>query len=251
MVAQAVHEGRVPGVQIVAVAGSGAASASARETAALVNARVVEPRALAGRVDWVVEAAGASAVHDVLPTLWGAGVHTVVMSIGAMLDPEVERAAARFRAAGGRIVLPSGAIAGLDGVRAMAAGGGLTAARITTTKAPAGLEGAPYLEERGIELPPDAPKIVFQGNAREAARGFPANVNVAAALSLAGIGPDLTQVVIRSDPSAQRTVHEVIAEGDSAELSVRLRLEPSALNPRTSYLAALSAVAALRDLAGA
>jgi aspartate dehydrogenase len=250
LVGDAILRGRLPGVRVVAVAGSSATSASAAALAARLGARAVAPEALPDlRPDWVLEAAGAAAVRAHLPALWRAGVATVVMSLGALLDPEVEAAQAAARAAGVPVVLPSGGIAGLDAVRAMAATGGLRRARITTTKPPRALRGAPYLEAHGIVLPDDRAMTVFEGTAREAALGFPANVNVAVALALAGLGPDRTEVVIHSDPSARFNQQRIEAEGDEAVLDLRIQTKPSPANPRTSYLAAASAVASLRELA--
>ena len=250
LVAGAVLDGRVPGVEVVAVAGSGAGSASAARLAERLGAAAVAPQALAASgCSWVLEAAGGGAVRAHVPSLWAAGVSTIVMSIGAMIDPLVEAAWRAAVGRGVRVVLPSGGIAGLDGVRAIAATGGLRRVSITTTKAPAGIRGAPYLTQHGIELPDDRAVTVFEGSAREAVVGFPANVNVAIALSLAGLGPDATRVVVGSDPAARRTRHHIEAEGDVASIEVRIESNPSPENPRTSFLASASAVAALREVA--
>jgi aspartate dehydrogenase len=101
----------------------------------------------------------------------------------------------------------------------------------------------------GIVLPDDRAVTVFEGSAREAAVGFPANVNVAVALALAGLGADRTEVVIHSDPSARYNQQRIEAEGDEAILDLRIQTKPSPANPRTSYLAAASAVASLREIA--
>ncbi len=250
LVVDALQRGRLPGVRVVAVAGSTADSASARALAERLGARTIAPNELAATgATWVLEAAGAAAVRAHLPPLWRAGVATVVMSLGALLDPEVEAAFDVARAAGVPVVLPSGGIAGLDAVRAMAATGGLRRARITTTTPPRALRGAPYLEAHRIELPDDRAVTIFEGSAREAAAGFPANVNVAVALALAGLGPDRTEVVIHSDPAATFNQQRIEAEGDEAILDLRIQTKPSPTNPRTSYLAAASAVAALLDVA--
>jgi len=250
LVAEALLAHRIPGVEVVAVAGSSASSASATALAGRLGVEVVAPERLpALGLDWVLEAAGGAAVRAHLPALWAAGVSTIVMSIGALIDPAVEAAHLQALARGVRVVLPSGGIAGLDGVRALAATGGLRSARITTTKAPAGLRGAPHLERHAIVLPDDRAVTVFEGSAREAVAGFPANVNVAIALSLAGLGPDATQVVVRSDPAATRTQQVIEAEGDAAHIEVRIESKPSPTNPRTSYLAGASAIAALREVA--
>jgi aspartate dehydrogenase len=115
-----------------------------------------------------------------------------------------------------------------------------------TTKPPQGLLGAPYLEANRIDLAGlSAPKRVFTGTAREAARGFPANVNVAAALALAGIGPDRTTVEIWADPAVTRNIHRIEVEADSARFSMSIENIPSE-NPKTGTITALSVIALLR-----
>src|SRR5690606_33522839 len=107
----------------------------------------------------------------------------------------------------------------------------------------------PYLEQKGISLDGlAAPLRVFEGTAREGARGFPANVNVAAALSLAGIGPDRTMLEIWADPALERNTHRIEVDSDSAKFSMTIENLPSAENPRTGRITALSVVAALRGL---
>ena len=245
-----IEAGAVPGVKVVAIAGSNPESASAAGLAARAKAEHVAPGALVDcGCDWVLEAAGGAAVRTYLPELWRAGINTIVMSIGALVDDAVRTEYEAAVRRGVRIVLPSGGIAGLDGVRSLAAGGGLRSARITTTKAPAGLRGAPYLEQNRIELPDDKEVVVFEGSAREAVAGFPANVNVAIALSLAGLGPDATTVKVISDPSATLTRQLIEVEGEAATLEIRVATKPNPANPRTSYLASAAAVAALREVA--
>jgi aspartate dehydrogenase len=138
---------------------------------------------------------------------------------------------------------------GLDAVVA-AAEGGISRVHMVTRKPPGGLIGAPYLVEHGIDIENlDEPKRVFIGNAREAARGFPANVNVAAALALAGIGPERTTIEIWADPAVTRNIHRIEVEADSARLSMQIENVPSAENPKTGRLTPLSVVAALKKLA--
>jgi aspartate dehydrogenase len=118
-----------------------------------------------------------------------------------------------------------------------------------TRKPPKGLAGAPYLEEHGIDLEGLAEaRKVFEGSAREGARGFPANVNVAAALSLAGIGPDRTRLEIWADPAVIRNTHRIVVEADSARFEMQIENVPSEDNPRTGRITALSVIAALRGL---
>ena len=118
-----------------------------------------------------------------------------------------------------------------------------------TRKPPAGLDGAPYLRERGIAVTGLTEALkVFDGSARDGARGFPANVNVAAALSLAGIGPDRTRLEIWADPAVTRNTHRIEVEADTARFSMTIENVPSVENPRTGRITALSTVAALRGL---
>jgi aspartate dehydrogenase len=120
---------------------------------------------------------------------------------------------------------------------------------MVTRKPPRGLLGAPYLEKNGIDISGlSEPKRVFAGTAREAARGFPANVNVAAALALAGIGPDRTTIEIWADPTVTRNVHRIEVEAEAARFSMQIENVPTEENPRTGRLTALSVIAALRKL---
>jgi len=153
----------------------------------------------------------------------------------------------RAEKTGARIVVPTGALLGLDAVRA-AAESTIHSVTMVTRKPPAGLEGAPYLKERGITLAglTEARKV-FDGTAREGALGFPANVNVAAALSLAGIGPDRTRLEIWADPGVTRNTHTIKVDADTMRFTMTIENVPSE-NPRTGRNVAPSTVAALRGL---
>jgi aspartate dehydrogenase len=194
--------------------------------------------------DLIVEAAGGRVVSDLAEKVFAAGKHLMVISVGALLDhPEIIAAA---RARGRRLFIPSGAIAGLDGVKSACAGQ-VSSVTITTRKPPNGLDGAPYLAERGISLAGlKDEREVFSGTAREACRGFPANVNVTAAVSLAGLGPDKTRVSIRAVPGLQRNCHDVEVEGEFGRLAVHIENVPSE-NPRTGKLTALSIIRSIND----
>jgi aspartate dehydrogenase len=154
----------------------------------------------------------------------------------------------RAKASGARILVPTGALLGLDAVRAVAEGK-VESVRITTRKPPKGLAGAPYLTEHNINVEAiTTPTRIFEGNAREAIKGFPANVNVAVALSLAGIGPDRTRVEIWADPTVTRNTHTIEVVSDSSDLTMTIRNIPSVETPATGKVTALSAIAALRRL---
>jgi len=174
-----------------------------------------------------------------------AGKQVMVLSAGALLRrPELIELA---RENGGRIIVPTGALLGLDAVAA-AAQGEIRSVRMVTRKPPQGLKGAPWLERHGISVDGlTQAKMVFSGNARDAAEGFPANVNVAAALSLAGIGPDRTLIDIWADPAVTRNCHTIEVESDSARFTLSIENVPSE-NPKTGKIVALSVLAALRKL---
>ena len=200
---------------------------------------------LAEHADIVVECAPAALLPTIAEPALRAGRTLVVLSCGALLDQMhlVDLA----RAHGGRIMVPTGALLGLDAVAA-AAEGEIHTIRMITRKPPRGLIGAPYLVEHGIELEGlTAPLRVFEGTAREAARGFPANLNVAVALSLAGIGPDRTRLEIWADPGVTRNTHTIELDADSARLSMQIENVPSE-NPKTGRITALSVIALLRKL---
>jgi len=165
------------------------------------------------------------------------------LSVGALLENEDLIALARQN--GGQIVVPTGALIGLDAVTA-AAEGTIQSVRMVTRKPLNGLAGAPYLVENNIDISGiTEPLKIFEGTARDAAKGFPANLNVAVALSLAGLGPDRTTLQIWADPTVTRNVHRVEVESDSARFSMTIENIPSE-NPKTGRITALSVIAYLR-----
>jgi len=194
----------------------------------------------------VVEAASQGAVLQYAERLLEAGKELVVLSVGALLRPEGRRILERYR---GRVHVPSGAIAGLDAVRALALAG-VEEVLLVTRKHPSKLMDEPYVRERGLRLGDLAePTVIFEGPAEEAVRAFPRTLNVAAALSIYAGRQARVRVV--ADPRAARNVHEVFVRSRAGELRVTVENVPHPDNPRTSYLAALSAVALLRDLCAA
>ena len=201
---------------------------------------------LIAAADLIVEAAGGAVVPELAKKVFAAGKDLMVISVGALLDhPDVM---AESRRTGCRLYVPSGAIAGLDGIKS-ASVGQITHVTHTTRKPPLGLEGAPYLVEHGISLVGlREEKEIFSGSAREACRGFPANVNVTGAVSLAGIGPDQTRVRIFAVPGLTRNCHDIEVEGEFGRLHVHIENVPSE-NPKTGKLTALSIIRAVQDAA--
>jgi aspartate dehydrogenase len=247
VVAAALDRGNVGGMMLAAVSARDTAKAE-RAMAGFARPVPVLPLArLAEVADIVVECAPAAVLREIAEPALARGRTLVVLSCGALLDnfDLVELA----RRQGGRILVPSGALLGLDAVQA-AAQGAISRVHMITRKPPAGLDGAPYLVERGIGvLGLGAAKCVFTGSAREAAKGFPANVNVAAALALAGIGPDRTTVEIWADPAVARNTHRIEVEADAVRLAMQIENVPSLENPKTGRLTPLSVIALLKKLA--
>jgi aspartate dehydrogenase len=193
----------------------------------------------------IVEAAGGAVVPNLAKEVFAAGKDLMIISVGALLDhPEVIETARRT---GCRLYMPSGAIAGLDGIKS-ASIGQITHVTMTTRKPPGGLEGAPHLVQNRISLAGlTEEREVFSGTAREACKGFPANVNVSAAVSLAGIGPDQTRIRIIAVPGLKRNCHDIEVEGEFGRLHVHIENVPSE-NPKTGKLTALSIIRAVQDV---
>ncbi len=170
----------------------------------------------------------------------------VMISSAALLRfPDIHRMANEGH---GRIIVPSGALFGLDGVAALRSMG-IKGAQIRSTKKPHSYAGAPYILENNIDLDTITTRTrLFAGNALDAAKAFPANVNVAATLSLAGIGADKTTVEVWADPDAPGNAHEITVEGEYSTLTARVDNIPDPANPKTSMLAAHSVIAALKQI---
>jgi aspartate dehydrogenase len=198
---------------------------------------------LADVADLVIECAPSKLVRSIVAPFVSRGKTAVVLSAGALLENEDLIALAKQH--GGQIAVPTGALIGLDAMTA-AAEGNIQSVRMVTRKPPKGLLGAPYLIENKIEIEGiTEPLLVFEGTAREAAKGFPANLNVAVALSLAGFGPDRTRLEIWADPTVTRNVHRMEVDSDSARFSMSIENIPSE-NPKTGRITALSVIAYLR-----
>src|SRR5437762_80459 len=236
----------IDGLALAAVSARDTARAE-RAMAGFAHPAPVLPLAhIADAADIVVECAPADLLRDIAEPALAAGRTVVVLSCGALLDNFDLIDLARRQ--GGRILVPTGALLGLDAVQA-AAQGDISRIHMITRKPPNGLDGAPYLVEHGIRVAGlDRALCVFTGSAREAARGFPANVNVAAALALAGIGPDQTTIEIWADPAVDRNIHRIEVEADAARLMFQIENVPSLENPRTGRLTPLSVVALLKKL---
>ena len=245
VVAEAIDCG-IDGLALAAVSARDVARAE-RAIAGFAHRVPVVPLArLAQEADIIVECAPAAVLREIAEPALAAGRTLIVLSCGALLDhfDLVDLA----RRQGGRILVPTGALLGLDAVQA-AAEGRISRIHMITRKPPNGLDGAPYLLEHQIRVTGLKEALrVFTGTAREAAKGFPANVNVAAALALAGIGPDRTTIEIWADPAVTRNIHRIEVEADAARFTLQIENVPSEDNPKTGRLTPLSVIALLKKL---
>jgi aspartate dehydrogenase len=199
--------------------------------------------------DLLIEAASQAAARKILPLALSKGKDCMVMSVGSFVDDTFrESMFQESRRTGSRIFIPSGAICGTDGLRS-ASMSDLDEVELVTTKGPDSVDGVPYLVQKGIDVHSfTAAAMVFQGSAREAVQAFPRNVNVAATVSLLGVGFDRTRVSVVIDPHTKCNSHELIVKGAFGEMHCETRNYHSPDNPATSYLAGLSAVSALRRI---
>jgi len=244
-VARALDDEGTPGCTLVAVSAQDKTRARQRVADFRRSVPVVELDELEPLADVVVECAPS----HLLPTIAGPflrkGKSVIVLSAGALLVHEelIDQA----REYGGQIIVPTGALLGLDAVAA-AAVGTIHSVRMTTRKPVRGLSGAPFLSEQNIDIAGlEQPLRIFSGTAREAAKGFPANLNVAVALALAGIGPDRTMLEIWADPDLDRNTHHIEVDSDAARFSMQIENIPTD-NPRTGRITAQSVIAYLRKL---
>lgn len=245
-VAETLDGGGIDGMRVTAVSASDLDRAANRVSEFKSPPLAVRAEDLAVHADVVIECAPNAVFVPLAASVIEAGRIFMPLSVGALLDRMelVDRA----RQTGGRIIVPTGAIIGLDTVRAMAEED-IIEVTLTTRKPPGGLVGAPHLVNNDISVDRlTEAKRVFAGTAREAARGFPANVNVAAALALAGVGPERTMVEVWADPEIKRNMQSVRIRSSSGEAEMTILNIPSTENPRTGRITALSVLATLRRL---
>ena len=244
-VGRRLHAG-MDGLVLAGVTSGGAEKARLNLAEIGSEAPVLSPVALAEACNIIVECAPTAAFLDIARPALERGRQVVTVSAAALIENMdiVDLA----RANGGRIIMATGALLGLDAVRA-AAFGEIRSVTMITRKPSKSLKGAPYLDEIGVDVMAlTEPKMLFDGSAREGARGFPANVNVAAALALAGIGPDRTRLQIWADPALERNTHTIQVDADSASFELRIQNVPSPEKPGTGRITALSMLAALESL---
>ena len=246
IVAKALDEG-IEGLELVAVSANNVANAEGYMSEKFGKTYSVLPLdGLADVADVVVECCPAKYISDVASPALIQGKTEVVISVGALLsNPHLEELA---RANGGRILVPSGALLGLDAVQSVSQGNIYTVEMITQ-KPPMGLNGAPALVEAGIDMSSiTKPTKVYDGTARDAIEGFPANLNVAVALGMAGNGPENTHLEIWADPTVVRNTHTIKVTSDSADLTMKIENIPTEENPKTGKITPLSVISTLRRI---
>ena len=236
-VAEAIGKG-IPGVALTGV--------TVRDPSRAHGHRALALEWLIRESDLIVEAATQDALREIAPSVLTAGKNLMVLSVGALVGV-LDEWAKLAEKHGCRILGPSGAIAGLDGMKG-AREAGITSVTMETRKPPRGLAGAPWIEQQKIDLGAITKEtLIFEGPATEAVKAFPANVNVVAAVSLASIGPEKTRIKIYAVPGQERNQHRVTVEGEFGRLTIEIENVPSE-NPRTGKLSYLSAIAMLREL---
>ncbi len=243
------RRGEMDNAEVVAIAGRSEASrGKALARAFAVPFVIGVKRLIEARPEVVIEAASHDAVREHAETLLSNGIAVIVLSGGALCDEELrarlERASAKHRAL---LYLPSGGIGGLDALKAACAAG-VDEVSIAVTKPPAAWKGIGYVERMKIDLDRlTGPVTLFEGTAREGVPHFPANVNIAAVLSLAGIGFDRTRLKVVADPGLRFNTHFITIKGKTGIIDLRFESVPSPDNPKTAMLACYSALAAFRQ----
>jgi len=243
--ARSLHQDPLPGIALVAVSARNTERAQSWLDTIKCPAHLCPLEDLEPLADIVVECAPAPLLRQIATPFLNSGKKVIILSIGALLFNEdlIELA----RQTGGRLYVPTGALIGLDAVSA-ASESQIHSVRMVTRKPPLGLAGAPHLLENNISVEGlTEPKKVFEGNAKEAARGFPANLNVVVALALAGVGPEKTMLEIWADPTISRNMHTISVDSDAARFSMTIENIPSH-NPKTGRIVAQSVRAMLRKM---
>lgn len=245
IVARALDDG-LEGLELAGVCSRDQEKAGANMAGFKNPAPLIRPEQLAATCDIIVECVPKAAFLEIAePVLRAGRVFVTVSGAGILANPGVIGMAKEH---GARIILATGALLGLDAVRA-AAEGAIHEVRMITRKPPNALVGAPYLVQNNISIDGlTEAKKVFEGSARDGAAGFPANVNVAAALAMAGIGPDKTRLEIWADPAITRNTHTIHVDSDSARFEMTIENIQSEENPGTGKITALSVIACLRGL---
>ncbi len=199
--------------------------------------------------DLVIEAATQEAAKEMLPTVVSRGVDIMIMSVGSLVDDDFRSMVfEKAKISEAKVYIPTGALCGTDGLRS-ASVDELDEVELITMKGPKSLTGVPYIVDKGIDVNTIKERTtIYSGYAREAVKLFPKNINVAATVSLLGIGFDKTKVTVVLDPDIKSNSHELRIKGKFGEMTCHTYNYPEPDNPRTSHLATLSAISALKRI---
>lgn len=245
-----IAKGELGDARVIAILGrDGSASCTALCNAFKVPFVHEVEALIEAKPDVVVEAAAHAWVEAHAEKILASGISLIVLSCGAMADDGLRgRMEAAARASGAQLYVPSGGIGALDAIKA-AVVAGVDEVTIRTAKPPRAWKNIDYVERLGVDLDAlAAPYVLYEGPARAGVKHFPQNVNIAAVLSMAGIGFDRTRLVAVAEPGLERNTHVITARGASGEISITLRNVPSPENPKTAWLACYSALAALKQM---
>jgi len=240
----AVHAPDVQVVKVLVRHGSMSASLQLPEGATFVFST---DELLADPLDMVVECAGHSALKSMGPAVLASGTDLLIASVGALADASVEASLTlAANNSGAQLRIPAGALGGLD-VLSAAKLAGIDSVVYSSRKHPSAWKGTPA--EKTLDLDSIKEAVTFfTGDARSAALNFPQNANVAAAVAMAGVGFEKTQVKLTADPSALGNTHLIHAQGTFGEISVTINGKTLASNSKTSMLAPLSLVRCLLNI---
>ncbi|MGI4814521.1 MAG: aspartate dehydrogenase [Janthinobacterium lividum] len=235
----------IPGIELSAISVGCADTAKAWLADHHISVPVVPLAELSSACDIVLECAPSRYLRELAEPTLRSGKQLILLSSGALMDNWDLVALAETH--GGQIVVPTGALLGLDAVTA-AAEGTIYSVKMVSRKPVEGFIGAPFLVQNNIDIVGiTEPMHLFTGRAREAATGFPANLNVAVSLSLGGIGPDKTELEIWADPTITRNTHTITVDSDSARFTMTIENIPTE-NPKTGRITAQSVVALFRKM---
>ncbi|MBI5416399.1 aspartate dehydrogenase [Candidatus Poribacteria bacterium] len=211
------------------------------------NFNSISIQKLISGTDFIIESASAKISYEIACEALSCGKNVMIMSVGGLVH-DFSKIFSLAKKHGGKLYIPSGAICGIDGLKA-AACSKIYSVELTTRKPPQGFSGSEYLEKNNIKIENITHETcIFNGNAEKAVLAFPKNINVSLTLSLAGIGAEKTKVKIIADPACTTNIHEICVQGDFGKFYLKTENEPSPDNPKTSYMAILSAICILKNI---
>jgi len=250
-VMDALISGKVPNAEAAVVCVRTPQSKGVEKAQKLGIPVITDPKRIPDyQVDVVAENASQQAVEEHGEFFLKAGISLIPMSLGALVDASLlERLIQAANQNGSSLIVPSGGIGGLDALQA-AMVPGLDSVQMITRKPPIAWKNIPYVEEMGWDLDHmTEPTLLFDGPARDCVKKFPQNINIAAALSLATLGFEKTKITIYADPSVVYNTHQIVTKGPTGKLSILFENEPVPTQPKTTYQACASVVAALKRCA--